>query len=735
MEQLGAVLSLSVDDRAFQAGLLAAIGKAERAGERISKVLEARQGRVSENQTQIVRLQREALTADAARSVEIQKQIKALQQANKEQQLGISTLKTKLTQNQELTASLQAQAKAQASVRQSQIQSARGFASALTGIGGLTAVGVGVGLAAFFRQSIDAAVELESITKKLTNTLGQDGAGQALTFTRGVSDKLGLSFKTLASTFSSFTAAASAANVPLKVQQNLFAAVSKAAQQLGLSNDEINGSLLALQQVASKGTVQMEELRGQLGERLPIAFAATAQGLGITQTQLIKLVESGKLTATEFFPALTKGLNELTSASGNAPTTAQNFAKLGNAWDQLQTSFGQNLIPTVTSSVEALIILLNAYNKRQEQNKFGLGGITGSTGLGDQVFKDVKRIQQQFKLTDDQIRALFFDAAKLSGLKIGRSGFFPDAEGFEQVLKRLPKLAEEFRAKNKGSNDELRTQASILGQLTDLATKKSAKQSAEIEQIKAANKLVTDSRRDIDKAYNLYLQLQDPKLNTSKQKLEDAASLVEKSYQTFRENMVQGAKQAAEVLINAANSLTEARQALAGLRAAPDQGLNAFLTPQQRQVRLNSSIGLRGKDLERAISVGSNLLKDQGLSFNSSLLNELRSIVAGATGQTRSFGTINGKPLIGAAGPEGTVQGFKRIDDFISAVFAENKSKLDLAAAEQNMIEVNKTLGTINEDLAKQVKNLAEKNWQVYVNVDAGGRVQTFGEVLNTAVQ
>jgi tape measure domain-containing protein len=109
-----------------------------------------------------------------------------------------------------------------------------------------------------------------------------------------------------------------------------------------------------LQQIASKGTVQMEELRGQLGERLPIAFGAAAKGLGLTQQELIKLVESGRLTADQFFPALTKGLNELTTGSGGATTAAQNFQKLGNAWKDLQTQFGQNLLPQVIEGVNLL---------------------------------------------------------------------------------------------------------------------------------------------------------------------------------------------------------------------------------------------------------------------------------------------------------------------------------------------------------------------------------------------
>jgi hypothetical protein len=135
-------------------------------------------------------------------------------------------------------------------------------AKGLSGVfAGLGALGVGTAVAGFLKGSVDKAIELETVTRKLSNTLGPQGTAGALSFTRETADTLGLSFKDLASNFGSFTAAATAAGVPLKQQKDLFAAVAKSGQALGLSNDEISGSLLALQQVASQGTVSMEELR------------------------------------------------------------------------------------------------------------------------------------------------------------------------------------------------------------------------------------------------------------------------------------------------------------------------------------------------------------------------------------------------------------------------------------------------------------------------------------------
>jgi|694.fasta_scaffold31200_4 tape measure domain-containing protein len=328
----------------------------------------------------------------------------------------------------------------------------------------------------FLRQSVQSAIELETVTRKLSNTLGEQGAAGALTFTRGLADELGLSFRTLSQTFSSFTAAATAANVPIEVQRDLFSAVSTAAQQLGLSNDELSGSLLALQQVASKGTVQMEELRGQLGERLPVAFSAAAKGLGLTQQELIKLVETGQLTADRFFPALAKGLNELTASADGIPTAAQNIAKFQNALDDLKITIGQDILPLVQPFIEALTGVAQGIKIVADASKLGFSrGLTTLLGnIPDQGVDAVvalREVQEQFNLTDKQARALFTDAAKQAGGTVSAFGELRlSAEQFEAVLAKLPGLAQQFRDKYPDRQSQLQAEnaqaAALLTQQT-----------------------------------------------------------------------------------------------------------------------------------------------------------------------------------------------------------------------------------------------------------------------------
>lgn len=118
-------------------------------------------------------------------------------------------------------------------------------------------------------------------------------------FLRAESDRLGISFKTLSSDYGKFSIAANQANISGAASRQIFIALAEAGRSAHLSNEDVTGSFNALTQMISKGTVQAEELRGQLGDRLPGAFNIMAQALGVTTTQLGKMMAQGQVLADQ----------------------------------------------------------------------------------------------------------------------------------------------------------------------------------------------------------------------------------------------------------------------------------------------------------------------------------------------------------------------------------------------------------------------------------------------------
>lgn len=148
---------------------------------------------------------------------------------------------------------------------------------------------------------------------------------QQIDFLRKASSDSGVAFGSLSGEFVKFSASMKMANVPMAQSNELFKAVTAASASLGLSAEATSGTLNALGQMASKGTVSLEELRAQLGDRLPGALGLTAQGLGITEGQLIKLVESGQLATRDFVVPFTKALGQLEGETDGLIPTWERF--------------------------------------------------------------------------------------------------------------------------------------------------------------------------------------------------------------------------------------------------------------------------------------------------------------------------------------------------------------------------------------------------------------------------
>lgn len=119
--------------------------------------------------------------------------------------------------------------------------------------------------------------------------------------------------------------------------KTLFEGVSNAAATFALSADEVNGVLVAFSQVASKGKVQAEELRNQIGERLPGAFSLAAESLGVTTQELNKMLETGQVLAKDFLPKFAELLQQEygNNLERKTDTLAASATRARNAFDLL----------------------------------------------------------------------------------------------------------------------------------------------------------------------------------------------------------------------------------------------------------------------------------------------------------------------------------------------------------------------------------------------------------------
>lgn len=181
-------------------------------------------------------------------------------------------------------------------------------------------------------KSLDA---VDKALKLVTDT--QQAYNRAQRFTIDLSEEVGVEILGLQKSYVKFLASAKTTNLTIKQTENIFRQTAKAGAVLGLSTDDINGTFKALEQILSKGKVQAEEIRGQLGERLPGAFQILAKSMGLTTQELSKQLELGNVISEDVLPGFAKELERTYSLNtiNKVETLTASQNRLSNAWTEL----------------------------------------------------------------------------------------------------------------------------------------------------------------------------------------------------------------------------------------------------------------------------------------------------------------------------------------------------------------------------------------------------------------
>ena len=145
-----------------------------------------------------------------------------------------------------------------------------------------------------------AAAESQKLDIALKGTLGREDAAKGLETIKDVVDDYNVPFNTAIRQFTRFAASAKATGVGADDIETSFKGLIAANKALGGSQEQANGILLAATQVFGKGKVSAEELRGQIGERLPGAVAMFAKATNRTTAELDKGLEQGVVSVEEF---------------------------------------------------------------------------------------------------------------------------------------------------------------------------------------------------------------------------------------------------------------------------------------------------------------------------------------------------------------------------------------------------------------------------------------------------
>ena len=262
------------------------------------------------------------------------------------------------------------------------------YKSALSGVSQLmSAFGISTGLflAVDIAKSIfNTTKELQSLEMALRNVSGTQLIYQEnMNFLSKVSEDFGIEIKGLQEQFTQFYVAA---KDKLSADQirNIFKSISKAGAAMGLSVDAQNSAFLALQQMMSKGTVQAEELKKQLGNALPGAFNIMATALGVTEKKMMEMMKAGNILSEVALPKFAIALEKAYGIENveRIDTIIAAQERLSNSWT--------NLIRTTT---EGNGFIVNILIKTLDLWTLSLNGVIYATNVLSQATKKLFGIE------------------------------------------------------------------------------------------------------------------------------------------------------------------------------------------------------------------------------------------------------------------------------------------------------------------------------------------------------
>lgn len=177
-----------------------------------------------------------------------------------------------------------------------------------------------------------------------------------------ISERLGLKIIDNTRNFKTFFAAFTESGGAPAIAREIYSDALEASAKMKLSQDQTNGVMLAFGQIASKGKVQAEELRGQIGERIPGAFGIAAKAMGMTTQELDAAMKKGEVYSSEFLPKFAAELKK-TYSVGQEPVKGLQ-AEL-NRLDNMITRIGSSkaFIDTFSTFVSIIMLLINVMGK------------------------------------------------------------------------------------------------------------------------------------------------------------------------------------------------------------------------------------------------------------------------------------------------------------------------------------------------------------------------------------
>lgn len=275
------------------------------------------------------------------------------------------------------------------------------------------------------QKTIDAGVKRQSAQLASTAIFGGD-TQQARMFAATFSHQIGQNYTDTLKQYSNFAAGAQP-ELGFQGTQEFYKNAAMFSRIRGATDEDLKGIMIAFQQMASKGKIQAEELRGQLGDRLAGAVQLFADAIGKTPQELDKMMKDGKLLAKDVLPKVSEKMRELVEAAGGMNAVSKQTA---TSMGQAKAMWDNTLVALFNNSSEGISQLSNSVAM------FLQGSLGTSEALGTGIGYLLKGASNFLDFVTDIMY-------RVSSLYYTAMGYYKEMDASQQ---KLVKEASEFLA-------------------------------------------------------------------------------------------------------------------------------------------------------------------------------------------------------------------------------------------------------------------------------------------------
>jgi tape measure domain-containing protein len=277
-------------------------------------------------------------------------------------------------------------------------------------------------------QILNAAKSQQQFTNGLKVATQDTGTfAKELLYVDNVQRAFGLNLETTRTGFTRLYASMAPTGFDSGSIEKLFTGISAATASLQLTPDKAERVIYAFGQMASKGQIMSEELKGQLGDVLPGALAIFSKAAGMSVKEFSKAMEDGEFTGNRFREVFAKVSDELMNRFGTGAQAA------GRSLQGLINTVGGDF----TRTLQSFAPLANAAAQAT------LGPLTG-------ILREVSMAAQIAMGEQDRVKKQLEAAqADVSALKTGGA----DVKEIKAAEQNVAALAAQYEVLNEAAKD------------------------------------------------------------------------------------------------------------------------------------------------------------------------------------------------------------------------------------------------------------------------------------------